>query len=97
MFFKIIFFEKFSQELYQSVKQFGSKLGLTFCQARSGFKLFAKLAADIISKILMHINIMSFYKEILAKCSNATNLKRQTVFLNASNILYFSKKQNKTC
>ena len=33
MFFKINFFEKFFQEYHQSVKQFGSSSGQTFCQA----------------------------------------------------------------
>ena len=40
------FFKKFFQEYHQSVKQFGSRSGPTFCQAWSGSKLFAKLPAD---------------------------------------------------
>ena len=36
------FFEKFFQKNHQSVKQFGSRSGQAFCQAWSGFKLFAK-------------------------------------------------------
>ena len=42
-FFKINFFEKLFQEHNQSVKQFGSRSGLTFCQAWSASKLFAKV------------------------------------------------------
>ena len=43
-FFEFHFFKNFFQEHYQSVKQFGSRSGtdLTFCQSRSGSKLFAK-------------------------------------------------------
>ena len=33
LFFKIIFFEKFFWEYHQSVKQFGSSSGPTFCRA----------------------------------------------------------------
>ena len=40
---KIIFFKNFFQEHYQSVKQFGSRSGLTFCQSWSGSKLFPKV------------------------------------------------------
>ena len=40
--FKIYFFKKFFQEHYQSVKQFGSKSGLTFCWSWSWSRLFAK-------------------------------------------------------
>ena len=40
----------FSKEIFlnyrQSVKQFGSRSGLTFCRARSGYKLFAKVSAN---------------------------------------------------
>ena len=35
-FFKINFFEKFFQEYLQSVKQFGSRSGLTSCQGGGG-------------------------------------------------------------
>ena len=35
--------KKFFQEYHQSVKQFGSRSSLTFCQAWSGSKLFAKV------------------------------------------------------
>ena len=42
-FFKINFFEKFFQEHYQSVKQFGSRSGPTLCRSWSGSKLFAKV------------------------------------------------------
>ena len=41
--FKINFFEIFFQEYHQSVKQFGSRSGPTFCRAWSGSKLFAKV------------------------------------------------------
>ena len=40
--FQIYVFEKFFQEYHQSVKQFGSGSGPTFCRAWSGSKLFAK-------------------------------------------------------
>ena len=36
-------FRKKIQEHYQSVKQFGSRFGPTFCRSRSGFKPFAKV------------------------------------------------------
>ena len=42
-FFKITIFTKFFQEYYQSVKQFGSRSGPTFCRGWSGSKLFAKV------------------------------------------------------
>ena len=42
-FFKINFFKKFFQEHHQSVNQFGSRSGPTFCRSWSGFKLFAKV------------------------------------------------------
>ena len=42
-FFKINFFEKFFQEYDQSVNQFASRSGLTFCWAWSGSKLLAKV------------------------------------------------------
>ena len=35
-FFKMNFFKKFFQELYQSVKQFGSRSGPMFCRSWSG-------------------------------------------------------------
>ena len=41
--FKINLSEKIFQEYHQSVKQFGSRSGPTFCRARSGSKLFAKI------------------------------------------------------
>ena len=42
-FFKTIFSKKIFPEYHQSVKQFGSRSGPTFCQAWSGSKLFAKV------------------------------------------------------
>ena len=42
-FFQINFFIKLFQEYHQSVKQFGSWSGLTFCRAWSGSKLFANI------------------------------------------------------
>ena len=42
-FFKINFFEKFFQKYHQSVKQFESRSGPTFCWASSGSKMFAKV------------------------------------------------------
>ena len=39
--FKFIFFEKKFEEHKQSVEQFGSRSGPTFCRASSGSKLFA--------------------------------------------------------
>ena len=42
-FFKINFFKKLFQEYHFSVKQIGSRSGLTFCRAWSGSKLFAKV------------------------------------------------------
>ena len=41
-FFKINFFKTLFQEHYQSVKQFGSRSGPTFCRSWSGSKPFAK-------------------------------------------------------
>ena len=41
-----IFFFDFFQECYQSVKHFGSRSELTFCQSWSGYKLFAKTTKD---------------------------------------------------
>ena len=43
-FFKINYFKKFFQEYHQSVKQFGSRSGPTFCLAWSGSKLFTKVS-----------------------------------------------------
>ena len=43
IFFKINFSKKFFQKYHQSIKQFGSRSGLTYCQAWSGSKLFAKI------------------------------------------------------
>ena len=40
---KVIFFKKFLHEYYQSVKQFWSRSGPTFCRSWSGSKLFAKV------------------------------------------------------
>ena len=42
-FFLINFLKNIFQEYHQSVKQFGSRSGPTFCQASSGFKWFAKV------------------------------------------------------
>ena len=42
-FFKIIFFKKFFQKHYQSVKQFGFRSGPTFCRSWFESKLFAKV------------------------------------------------------
>ena len=42
-FFKIKIFKKLFQEHNQSVKQFGSISGPTFCKSLSGSKLFAKV------------------------------------------------------
>ena len=42
-YYKIKFFKKFFQEFDQSVKQFGSRSGPTFCRAWSGSYLFAKV------------------------------------------------------
>ena len=42
-FFKINSFKKLFQEHYQSVKQFESRSGPTFCRSWSGSKLFAKV------------------------------------------------------
>ena len=36
------FFKTFFQEHHQSAKQFGPRLGLTFCHSYSGSKLLAK-------------------------------------------------------
>ena len=47
IFFKINFFEKFIQKYDQSVKQFGSRSGPTFCRTWSGFKLFAKVISRL--------------------------------------------------
>ena len=43
LFSKINLFKKLFQKHFQSVKQFGSRSGLTFCRAWSGSKLFAKI------------------------------------------------------
>ena len=43
IFFKINFLEKFFQEQYKSVKQFGSRSGPTLCWSWSGSKLFSKV------------------------------------------------------
>ena len=44
-FFKLtfFFFKKIFQQYHQSVKQFGSRSGQTFCRAWSGSKLFANV------------------------------------------------------
>ena len=42
-FFKINFFQKFFQEHYQNVKQFGSRSVLMFCRSLSGSELFANV------------------------------------------------------
>ena len=54
IFLKIIFLQKISQELYQSVKWFGSRSGLTFCQFRSGSKPFAKVISRQQTSIFGH-------------------------------------------
>ena len=43
LFFKLTFSKKIFQEYHQSVKQFGSRSGPTFCRAWYGSKLFAKV------------------------------------------------------
>ena len=43
IFFKITFIEKIFQEKDISVEKNGSRSGLTFCWARAGFRLFAKV------------------------------------------------------
>ena len=45
-FFIIIFFMIFFREYYQSVKQFRSRSGPTFCWSWSGSKCFAKVASS---------------------------------------------------
>ena len=45
IFLKINFIEKVFPECHLSVKQFGSRSGLTFCQAWYGLKLFVKVIA----------------------------------------------------
>ena len=45
-FYWFFFFKKIFQEYHQSVKQFGSRSGLTFCRAWSGSKLFAKVISS---------------------------------------------------
>ena len=42
IFLKINFFKNFFQEYHQSIKQFGSRSGLTFCQAWPGSKTVCK-------------------------------------------------------
>ena len=42
IFLKLLFFKNIFQEYHQSVKQFGSRSGPTFCRFWSGSKLFAK-------------------------------------------------------
>ena len=64
-FFKINFFEKFFQECYQSVKQFGSRSGPTFCQAWSGSKLFAKVISRRHLKESNLISMCLTYKPLL--------------------------------
>ena len=65
--FKIHFFEKFIQECHQRVKQFGSRSGLTFCQAWSGSKLFAKVLSED-NKLLQQM-----YTYILTNSADSTN------------------------
>ena len=50
-FFQNQLFQKFFQGHYQSVKWFGSRLGLAFCRSWSGSKLFAKLISRWQNKI----------------------------------------------
>ena len=50
IFFKINVFEKFFEEYHQSVKQFGSRSGSTFCRAQSGSKLLNRLSVDDASR-----------------------------------------------
>ena len=50
MFFVDQLFRKYFQKYSRKVKQFGFRPGPTFCQARSGSKLFAKLLADDTSR-----------------------------------------------
>ena len=44
-FSKNFFFNRIFQENHQNVKQLGSRSGPTFCRARSGSKLFAKIVS----------------------------------------------------
>ena len=53
-FFKNYFLQKISQEHYQSVKWFGSRSGLTFCQFRPGSKPFAKVISRQQTSIFGH-------------------------------------------
>ena len=46
-FFKNWLFWHFFQEHYQSVQQFGSRSGCTFCQSWARFKLFVKVISRI--------------------------------------------------
>ena len=61
IFFKITFFKKLFQQYHQSVKQFGSRSGPTFCRTWTGTKLFAKIISrrhysTVVGKELMQQN-----------------------------------------
>ena len=49
-FFKISFFEKIFQEYHQSIKQFGSRSGPTFCRPDLGPNCLQKLSAHDTSR-----------------------------------------------
>ena len=72
LFFNIKFFKNVFQEYHQSVIQFGSRSGPTFCRAWSGSKLFSKVISrwqksplagkELREIIMLSVEITNWYK-----------------------------------
>ena len=61
--------DPYIQEYYRSVKQFVSRSGLTACQAKSGFKLFAKIINGLQKWALVSKELTSYLLfQVLPRC-----------------------------
>ena len=67
-FFFFNFFKQIFQEYHQSVKQFGSRSGLTFCRAWSGSKLFAKVISRWQKSPLAGKELTFYFDSLQVKC-----------------------------
>ena len=67
-FFKISFFEKFLQDYHQSSKQFVSRSGPTFCRARSGSKMFAKVISSQHWKVNNLVMLRCHFSDLDPNC-----------------------------
>ena len=89
-FFQNQLFRKIFQEHYQSVKQFGSRSGLTVCRSLSGSKLFAKAIRrskqringkknENISNLLVHWG-HNFFQNFIPFCESVVDPDQLAVF-----------------